>query len=107
MEPQPSRPDRSHGIPSPEGERTGVADLERGIAESESGGRPRRHRCRSVLSAVTLFLAALPSVLSAVAVWADSVVEGTDGLRRARVLDDPGAEGGFGRWYGERETRPS
>ncbi|QIP87873.1 hypothetical protein GLX30_31925 [Streptomyces sp. Tu 2975] len=52
-----------------------MTDLERRIAELESGRRPRRHRWRSVLSAVLVVLAALLSVLSTVAVRADSMVE--------------------------------
>ncbi|MEU1039482.1 hypothetical protein [Streptomyces sp. NPDC005907] len=55
-----------------------MADLQRRIAELEGGGRPRRHRWRSALSAVLVILAALLSVLSVVAVWADSMVEDTD-----------------------------
>ncbi|WP_318209645.1 hypothetical protein [Streptomyces sp. SJL17-1] len=78
MEPQPIRPDPSHGTPSPEGQPIELADLQRRIAELEGGGRPRRHRGRSVLSAVLVILAALLSVLSVVAVWADSMVADTD-----------------------------
>ncbi|MFD3720551.1 hypothetical protein [Streptomyces sp. NPDC058674] len=55
-----------------------MADLQRRIAELEGGGRPRRHRWRSVLSAVLVILAALLAVLSVVAVWTDSIVGDTD-----------------------------
>ncbi|MFJ3224746.1 hypothetical protein ACIPJS_15535 [Streptomyces sp. NPDC086783] len=78
MEPQPGLPDPSYdksptGVPD-----TDLADLQRRIRELESGGTPRRHRWRSVLSTVAVTIAALLSVLSVVAVWADSMVEDTD-----------------------------
>ncbi|MFJ2234778.1 hypothetical protein [Streptomyces sp. NPDC087859] len=78
MEAQPSRPDPSPGSPSPDAQRDELADLQRRIAELEGGGRPRRHRWRSFLSAVLVVLAALLSVLSVLAVWANSMVEDTD-----------------------------
>ncbi|MEV4946944.1 hypothetical protein [Streptomyces sp. NPDC053755] len=78
MEPQPRQPEPSPGSPPPAGSGTELADLRRRIAELENGGRPRRHRWRSVLSALLVCLATVLSVLSVVAVWADSMVADTD-----------------------------
>lgn len=79
MESQPSRPDPPRGTPSPPGQPSELSDLRRRIAELERGGRPpRRTRWRSALSGVLVVLAAVFSVLSVVAVWADSMVEDTD-----------------------------
>jgi hypothetical protein len=71
-----------------------LADLQRRIVKLEGSGRPRRHRWRSVLSAVLVTLAALPSVLSVVAVWADSMVEDTDRCvdTVALLVEDPGVQ---------------
>ncbi|MEV6651106.1 hypothetical protein [Streptomyces sp. NPDC051219] len=68
-------------------------DLQRRVADLEGGSR-RRHRGRSLLSAVLIILAAVLSVLSVVAVWADSIVGDTDRYVAtvAPLADDPAVQ---------------
>lgn len=94
MEPQPSRPDPSRAVPPTQGQPNELADLKRRIAELESTGRPRRHRWRSLLSAVLAILAAVLSVLAVVAVWANSMVADTGRYvdTVAPLADDPAVQ---------------
>ncbi|MGX1884988.1 hypothetical protein [Streptomyces sp. NPDC055287] len=61
----------------PPGEPEQWEALQRRVAELE-GKHRRRHRGRSLLSAVLVVLAAILSILSVVAVWANSIVGDTD-----------------------------
>ncbi|MEW2119441.1 hypothetical protein AB0945_30500 [Streptomyces sp. NPDC005474] len=69
------------GEPLSAGERSELDELRHRVGALESTGRPqaaRHHRVRSTGSVVLILLAALFSLLSVVAVWANSIVRDTD-----------------------------
>ncbi|WP_405806709.1 hypothetical protein OG729_16075 [Streptomyces sp. NBC_00210] len=90
----PEGPSRAKaGDQPPSSDQATLDELRRRVAELE-GGKQRRHRVRSVLSAVLVILAALLSILSVVAVWVNSIVGDTDRYVAtvAPLADDPAVQ---------------